>query len=63
MTRNDRYTIKVRRNMHDATINFKLPHEAKTELEGIADQEGVTLATVCRWAVADFLKLKLNLDK
>lgn len=63
MTRDDRYTIKVRRNMHDATINFKLPHEAKQELEAIANEEGVTLATICRWAVADFLKVKLKLDK
>lgn len=47
-----------RSKVHDAAINVKLPHEIKTTLEGIAQEESVTASTVVRWAIADYLKAR-----
>jgi predicted transcriptional regulator len=45
-----------RGNVHNASLNLKLPGEIKTLLEEIAEREQVTVSTVVRWAIADYLK-------
>lgn len=50
--------VPRRSKIHDTAINVKIPHEVKELIENIASDEGVSGATVVRWAIGDYLKAK-----
>lgn len=47
---------KDRRRTHNASMQVRIPEEAKAILAAHAHAEGVTASTVVRWAILDYLK-------
>lgn len=45
-----------RAKTHDAQIIFKLPKDAKSLVEKAASEQGVSVATVTRQAIAEYLE-------
>lgn len=51
-----------RGNKNDATLNIKLPHEAKADLEQIAERLNVSVAGVVRYAIGYYLSTQKDVD-
>lgn len=48
--------VPRRSKIHDTAVNVKIPHEVKELIDSIAADNGVSGATVVRWAIGDYLK-------
>ncbi|WP_330242002.1 ribbon-helix-helix protein, CopG family [Streptomyces sp. NBC_00525] len=49
-------SIPQRTRVHDTAINLKIPGEVKDRLEQVAKDQEVSMSTIIRWALADYLE-------